>query len=324
MNANLLVALDLLLGEASVTRAADRQGVTASAMSHSLRALREAFGDPLLTRSGSGMVPTPFAEKLRGPLRAALFDLQRVIESGTSFDPAVAKRGFVVRGPDFLTTVLAGEVARVLPREAPGVDIEFRPVARRGQGLLLADLVELENGAVDAVLGATLADTSGVRTVPLYDERFVCVLRAGHPALRRRKSLDLETFAALPHLLITITDERSPTWIDEALAARGLERRVALRTRYFMAAPLLVAESDLLLTCPEQLARYFAKRVHLAIFEPPLELPRYEEYLAWHPRFDADPASLWLRGLLLDAAKRVVLGVEPDASPRRARNSGRR
>jgi DNA-binding transcriptional LysR family regulator len=223
-----------------------------------------------------------------------------------SFEPSTAERGFVVRGPDFLTTLLAGEVARLLPREAPGVDIEFRPVMRRGQGFQLADLVELENGAVDAVVAAVLADTSSVHMAELYTERFVCVVRKGHPAFRRRKKLDLETFAKLSHILVTITDERTPTWIDEALAARGSKRHVALRTRYFMAAPLLVAESDLLLTCPEQLARYFAERVPLAIFEPPLELPPYREYLAWHPRFDADPANVWLRQLLLRAAKQAV------------------
>jgi DNA-binding transcriptional LysR family regulator len=306
INANLLVALDLLLTEGSVTRAAERQGVTASAMSHSLRALRGTFGDPLLTRGGSGMVPTPFAERLRGPLRAALFELQRVVSSGVGFSPSTAKRGFVVRGPDFITTLLAGEVARVLPREAPGVDIEFRPVMRRGQGLLLADLMELENGSIDAVLAAELADTSGIHTAELYAERFVCVVRRGHPALRRRKKLDLETFARLPHVLITITDERTPTWIDSALESHGLSRHIALRTRYFMGAPLVVAESDLLLTCPAQLARYFAKRLPLEVFEPPLELPRYNEYLAWHSRFDADPASRWLRSLLQRAASRAL------------------
>jgi DNA-binding transcriptional LysR family regulator len=308
INANLLVALDLLLTEGSVTRAADRHGVTTSAMSHSLRALRDAFGDPLLTRSGSGMVPTPFAEKLRGPLRAALFELQRVVSSGVSFDPATSKRGFVVRGPDFLTTVLAGEIAHALPREAPGVDIEFRPVVRRGLGLQLADVMELENGAIDAVVGGELADTGGIHTAELYAERFVCIVRKGHPALRRRKKLDARTFAELPHVLVTITDERTPTWIDTALEAQGFARHIALRTRYFMAAPLLVAESDFLLTCPEQLARYFAKRLPLDVYEPPFELPRYHEYLAWHPRFDADPASRWLRALLQRAANRIVSG----------------
>jgi DNA-binding transcriptional LysR family regulator len=116
----------------------------------------------------------------------------------------------------------------------------------------------------------------------------------------------LETFAELAHVLITITDERTPTWIDEALAEQGLERHIALLTRYFMAAPLIVAESDVLLTCPEQLARYFARRLPLTILEPPLELPRYHEHIAWHPRFGADPANCWLRQFVREAAQRVV------------------
>jgi DNA-binding transcriptional LysR family regulator len=132
----------------------------------------------------------------------------------------------------------------------------------------------------------------------------VCVVRGDHPSVG--DTLDLETYAALPHLLITITDEHSPSWIDTALADRGLTRRVAVRTRYFMSAPLLVAQSDLLLTCPRQLARYFAKLVPLRVLEPPLPLPSYPEQIAWHARFDADPASIWLRSVLVRAADALV------------------
>lgn len=296
INANLLVALDLLLSEQSVTRAAERHGVTASAMSHSLRALRELFDDPLLARAGPVMVPTPLAQKLRGPIRKALHDLERAVSGSVDFDPSSARRGFVVLAPDFLSTLLMPSVARILVAEAPNIDVEVRPVRRRGASLGLVDAAALAEGDVDLVVAALVADESGLRSEALYPERFVCLVRADHP--RVGGALDLQTYVATPQVLITISDERSATWIDDALARRGLTRRVAVRTRYFLSAVMLVAESDLLLTCPSQLARYAADRLPVRVVSPPFELPGYQEFMLWHPRFHADPASRWLRGVV--------------------------
>ena len=304
INTNLLVALDLLLSEQSVARAAERQGVTASAMSHSLRALRQLFDDPLLSRAGSTMVPTPFAEKIRGPLRRALRDLERAASGGVDFDPAQTRRGFVVHAPDFLSTLLLPGIARVLSTEAPGIDVEIRPVRRRGSSLGFVDAAALAEGDVDLVLAALIADVPGLHTEALYSERFVCLVGADHPGVGA--SLDLETYAATPQVLTTITDERSTTLVDDALAERGFSRRVAVRTRFFLSAAMLAAESDLLLTCPFQLARYFADRLPVRIVEPPLELPGYQEFMLWHPRFEADPASRWFRDVVRRAASALT------------------
>lgn len=304
VNANLLVALDLLLSEESVTRAAERHGVTASAMSHSLRALRELFDDPLLARAGTRLVPTPFAEKLRGPLRKALRDVERAVSGGLEFDPTRAERGFVVLAPDFISTLLLPGIARILLAEAPDVDIEVRPVRRRGATLGLVDAAALAEGDVDLVVAAALAELPDLRSEALYSERFVCLVREDHPEVG--EALDLETFVSTPHVVITISDDRSPTLLDAALAKQGRSRRVAVRTRFFMSAALLVAESPLLLTCPYQLARYFARRLPVRIVEAPVALPAYEEFISWHPRFDADPASRWLRGVVRRAASEAV------------------
>lgn len=304
INANLLVALDLLLAEASVTRAAERQGVTPSAMSHSLRALRELFDDPLLARDGRGMVPTPLAEQLRGPLRRALRDLERAVSGGLQFDPAVAERGFVILAPDFISTLLLPGIARVLVDEAPAIDVEFRPVRRRGPSLGLIDAAALVEGDVDLVVAALVDDLPALRSRALYPERFVCLVRDDHPAIAN--GLDLERYAAAPQVLITISDERTPSLVDAALAEHGLTRRIAVRTRYFLSAALLVAETDLLLTCPLQLARYAAARLPVRIMEPPLDLPRYHEYMSWHPRFDGDPALRWLRAMVHRVATEAV------------------
>lgn len=304
VNANLLVALDLLLSEESVTRAAERHGVTASAMSHSLRALRELFDDPLLARTGTRMVPTPLAQQLRGPIRKALRDLERAVSGGLEFDPRRAQRGFVLLAPDFVSTFLLPGITRILLAEAPEVDVEVRPVRRRGALLGLVDAAALAEGDVDLVIAALLTDVPGLHSEALYPERFVCLVRAGHPTVG--ESLDLATYVATPQIVITISDERSSTWVDEALAAQGLARQITVRTRFFLSAALLVAESDLLLTCPYQLARYCADRLPVRIVAPPLPLQGYQEFMVWHPRYDADPASRWLRDVVRRAANETV------------------
>lgn len=305
INTNLLVALDLLLTEQSVTRAAERHGVTASAMSHSLKALRALFDDPLLVKTRGGMRPTAMAEALRAPLRGALRQLEQAVSGGAHFDPASARRSFIVCAPDFLSTFLMPHVAGVFAREAPAVEVEVRPVDRRGTGLLLRETASLAEGSVDLVLAAIIGDVPGLQVERIYDERFVCIVRKGH-RLSRRKRLDLASFAETPQLLISITDERSPTMVDAELARSGLARHIVMRTRYFMAAPVIVAETDLLATVPYQLARYFAARLPLRIIEPPFDLGGYGEFIAWHKRYDSDPASLWLRGVFSEAAKSAV------------------
>lgn len=305
INANLLVALDLLLAEESVGRAAERHGVTASAMSHSLRALRDLFDDPLLVKTRRGMRPTPFAATLRRPLRRALRDLRQAVSGGVEFDPATTSRGFIVHSPDFLSTLLLPHITEVIAEHAPRIDIEIRPVERRGSALLLRDAAALAEGEIDLFAAAVLSDIPEINTEPLYQERFVCIVRADHPLASKRK-LGLEAYAATPHIVITITDDRSSTWIDEELGRHGLSRHIAVRTRYFMSAPALVAQSDLIATCPHQLARWFARRFPIAILEPPLSLPRYNEFLAWHERYDGDPALQWLRNVFREAAVKAT------------------
>lgn len=306
INANLLVALDVLLTEASVSRAAERCGVTASAMSHSLRQLRELFDDTLLIRTRHGMRLSPLAAELAQPLHRALRELALTVKLGPGFDPATSTRSFVVAAPDFLSTLVLAPVLTIMEREAPNIDIEVRPLPRRGAALSLANAWSLEEGTLDLVLGAVVPNAPGIMREHLYDEHFVCVVRSGHPVLRRKR-FDVDAYCKYPHLLITITDERTPTWIDEALAKLDKSRTIRARTRYFMAAPILIADSNLVLTCPYQLARHFAGHYPLRILEPPLELPRYAEYQVWHQRFDADPGHRWLRDTIARACTACVV-----------------
>ncbi len=161
------------------------------------------------------------------------------------------------------------------------MSLEIVPSARRGNAWLL------ETGDVDLALGAIVDETPSIRRADLCTEGFACAVRRGHPAIEG--ALDLRTYVKTPHLVITLGDDSGPTWIDQALAKVGQKRRVAVFTRYFMTAPLVIAHSDLILTGPSMLIRYFAALVPLQVLAPPIELPTYPEEAYWHERFDEDP-----------------------------------
>ena len=302
-NLNLLIALDALLGERSVSAAAKLAHVTPSAMSHSLAELRALLEDPLLVRAGRGMMLTPRAEALGPPLRKLLLDAKRLLAGGTSFDPATAERRFVIAAPDFLATLLLPPLLQAIALEAPGIVLEVVPSTRRGNAWLL------ETGEVDLALGAIVDHSSSIRRTDLCTEGFACAVRKGHPLIRGK--LGLREYVETPHLVITLGDDATPTWIDQALAKLGKQRRVAVRVRYFMAAPLVISQSDLLLTGPSMLIRYFARLVPLQVFAPPLDLPTYPEESYWHERFDDDPAHAWLRQLVKKTARGFGLAEKP-------------
>jgi DNA-binding transcriptional LysR family regulator len=304
INLNLLVALEALLATKSVSEAARRVSVTTSAMSHSLAALRSLFDEPLLVRSGGRMALTPYAESLREPLAQALGGITRILDGATRFDPKSARRRFVIAAPDFFSTLILPALLAIVARDAPGIELSIVPSARRGNAWLL------ESGELDLALGAVVDDAPGIRRLELCTEGFLCAVRRGHPDVTGRLSLDL--YARLPHLVITLGDDERPTWIDEALAKKGRSRRVALRTRYFMAAPLIVSESDLVLTAPAMLVGYFAKLVPLTVLAPPLRLPTYPEEAYWHERYDSDPGHQWLRGMLARVTSDLGTGKPPE------------
>jgi DNA-binding transcriptional LysR family regulator len=303
LNLNLLAALDALLDERNVRRAAERLGVTQSAMSHTLRQLRELFGDPLLVRSGNRMLPTPRAEAVRRPLRQALLQLQAVVGDEAEFVPATAQRRFTLAASDAAAmTVLPVLIAR-LAAEAPGVDLDVVPVDR---AMLPA---QLEAGEIDVALAPDGGEAPGVHRQGLYPTEFAVLARADHPGIGPRLTLD--AYCRLPHALVVVTGH-GPGLVDVALAQQGRQRRVALRIPYFLAAPVVLMGSDLLLTVPRDAAERFAERFALRVDDPPLPLPTGMVSMLWHERFARDPALVWLRALLCQC-------VPPGRKPRRSR-----
>jgi len=293
---NLLVALDVLLAERHVTRAARRMGITQSAMSQTLQRLRDVLDDPLLVRRGTGMAPSPRAEALATPLRLALRGLERVVLEPPAFEPARSDRAFRVASFDvYGVSVLPRLFARV-HQAAPRVELEVVPV--------VMDRVheQLRQGEVDVALLRPREEPADIAHEPAIEEQLVSMVRADHPLLRAR--ITAAAYVRWPHAIFRITDG-GPTAVDAMLDAEGLSRHVPLRLPYFLAAPALACESDLVITLPRSAARAFERRWPVAVFVPPLPPIRYTVHMIWSRHLDADPGHRWLRSLVLATAHAV-------------------
>jgi DNA-binding transcriptional LysR family regulator len=295
LDLNLLVQLDALLTEGHVTRAAQRAGLTQSAMSRALGRLRELLGDPILVRTGRGMLLTARARALAAPLRRALGELQAVVLERPTFDPTTSTRTFTVASSDLAEALLLPALHARLAAIAPGVDIAAVTVGRDAGTLL-------EHEAIDVAVDPRRA-TSAPAIVwrALFHEDFLCVLRRGHPVLRKKGGLTLARFLELPQVLVA--PGGSPgSLLDDALARLGQRRRVALRVPSFLVAPLVVAESDLVATLPARLARRMARSLPLALRPSPVELAGFDLHVAWHERFRHDAGHAWFRRVLAEVA----------------------
>jgi len=288
LDLNLLLALDALLLERNVTRAATRVGLTQSAMSHKLRRLRELFGDDLLVGGRQGMVPTERALALAGPVRRGLLELRSAIRSTAPFDPATAQRDFTIISSDYADFVILPRVLEHLSQHAPGIGLRMRPPT-------LAIQPALEDGSADLVMGQAI-EGSGLKQRVVFEETLVTIVRPDHPALTDGGTcLPLERYLELGHVMMSADD--GPSVIDHILAARGRSRRIVLRTPYFVGLPFMVARSELVAVIPRSLAEEAASVVPLRIVPPPLPLPSTRIMMTWHERAHRDPAHEWLREL---------------------------
>ncbi len=289
---NLLLAFDALWTERHVTRAARRIGLTQSAMSHALARLRAQLDDPLFQATPRGLAPTARAHVLAPAIGEALAMVRRAVEVDERFSPATLERTFTIGTTDYGEMVLLPRLFARLQREAPRVRLVVRPA-------LGADERELLSGEHDLALGVAMPDGTGVRGEVLFHEGFVCLLRAGHPAARR--PLTLQRFVELPHVLVS-PQGRGDSAVDVALRERKLTRRLVLRVPHFLSAPLVIAESDAIITLPARVARAVAAQHRLAVRKPPLPLPGFSFSQFWHARNDEDAGHRWLRELVWSIA----------------------
>jgi DNA-binding transcriptional LysR family regulator len=302
---SLLTTLDALLQEANVTLAAKRLGLSTPAASHALARIRERLGDPVLVRAGRKLVLTPRAEELRPQVRSLVEDAARVMSSAAPFSPRGLTRTFTVFTTDHVLLVLGPAMDRILRKEAPDVCLRFLPS-------VMEDWIPLRDGVADLSVCILGHFPPEFKTRQLFTDRFVCVVRRGHPAAGRRLTLD--QYLALDHVVVSPLGR--PSHVDAVLAERGLERRIRRIVPFFNAGLIMAAATDYVLTVSDRAALALAPALGLRIIEPPLPLSSYSLNLLWHPRLENEPANRWLRDVFVRAAR--------EAAPDRAGAAGRR
>jgi DNA-binding transcriptional LysR family regulator len=281
---NLLLTLDVLLTEGSVARAARRLRLSPSAMSRALARLRLATGDPLLVRAGRSLVPTPRALDLRERVGPVVRDAEAILRPTEKLDLQKLVRTFTLRTSDGFLENFGPDLISRVGRQAPGVLLRFVQKTGRDSTALRDGTIDLETGVVDGSTGPEL------RVQALYDDRFVGVVRKGHPLARGK--VTLVRYAAGRHVHVGRRDlDRG--MIDEALIPYGVERKIVAVAGGFSAALALVRGSDLIVAVPE---RHTTKlRAGMHSFALPFPPPEITVSLLWHPRLDADAAHRWLR-----------------------------
>lgn len=291
---NLLKLFDALLKERSVTRAGAALGLSQPAASRGLARLRKLLNDQLLVRTAKGWDLTPRAYDLSEPVAKLLEDV-RLIVAPTVFEPSNASGCFTIATVDHMALLLLPKLIAKLAVLAPGMEILVPPSA--------GDNVELvANGEVDLAVGVFSDLPARFYCRALYEEDFVCVVRKNHPLLTQ--PLDLNRFLSLSHVAVIITGQGTST-IDAALALQGLTRNVVMRLPHFLAAPMIIAESNLILSLPRRLAQQMSNLIAIEILELPLTVQPFTPSLIWHGKQHDDPAHKWLRQLILDIACEV-------------------
>lgn len=289
MDLNLLPPLVALLEEQHVSRAAERVRLSQPAMSRALQRLRRHFGDELLVRGPDGYSLTPRAERLRDQLTTAVMHLEQVF-ANEAFDPATAAQSFRLAVSDYTVATFGPALIRKVLAESPNSTVSCEVLDEH-----VFD--NLDAGTLDLAIYGRVAPERYC-SEHLFSDRFVCIVAAEHP-LAEQTSVSLSTYLRWPHLTIDI----GQPWIDRALEALGVTRRVAVSVPYFALAPSILAGTDLLLTVPERVARKNADPAQTRILAAPRELIALQFYAVWHPRFDQDPSHSWLRGVVRSASE---------------------
>jgi DNA-binding transcriptional LysR family regulator len=282
---NLLVTLETLLTERSVTRTAKRLHLSQPSVSVQLRKLREIFSDPLLSPAPGGMLPTTRAQALLPEVRLALAGVRRIVGQSSAFDPKTAQLTWQIAAADYAEYAVLLPLLAKLRRSAPGIRIAVRQASHAKM------FKQLDSGAVDLAFLAMDTLPSHLHHRILYNEHYVLVARKGHPALKRK--LTLETFCELDYVVVSPDGGGFKGVTDAMLESRRRKRRVALSTQHFLFVPEVVAQTDLLAVVPHRLVKDRSDR--LQILSPPLTLPSYDMAMIWHERSHADAAHAWLR-----------------------------
>ena len=293
LDLNLLVALDTLLEERSVSRAATRLNLSQSAMSSALSRLRDYFADDLLIQVGRRMEPSALALSLAPQVRTILQQIRITIETRPTFDPATAQRRFRIVTSDFLIEVLLAEVIRKLETVAPDVQMEILP-----SGPLALEL--FAGGELDFLIAPEPNLLAEHPRTLLFEDTFCCVVWSGNTSVPN--ALTTEQYTALSHVVVHFGRD-TPTVLEQWFADRALDRRVDIIAPTFGVVPHLIVGTHRVATMHMRHARLFEKLLPLKIVTPPPGFPKLREMVQWHRRLDTDPGIRWMVDFLCRAAQ---------------------
>ncbi len=301
---NLLVYLDVLLREGSVTKAAQQLGITQPAMSNGLRRLRELFSDPLLVRTSDGMTPTERAQELQPVIRKALGELETALQPLEEFDALSSHRVFRIMVSDYAESTLVPELVKRLRTDAPDVILDV---------LTPSDVTfkDVEAGKVDMAINRFDEMPQSFHQMTLWQDDFVCLINPDHPMV---DSFDLDAYLASMHIWVSKTGMGAGVgidpekvirlgWVDNALSKLGQKRKISVFTRHYQMPALLALNNDLVATLPRKVADMQAEAASLVVRTPPFKIPPFELKMAWSPLLQHHQAHRWLRRTIVDVAQ---------------------
>lgn len=284
----LLRVFDAIRRSGSLSKAADRLGLSQPAVSQALARLRERFDDPLFVRTPQGMEPTPHATELLRLVARAIEAIEATMACQPVFDVALSRRVFRIGLTDIGQIVLLPQLLPHLRERAPRVEVEALNISDQTPSML-------ESGEIDLAVGFIAQFDARFYQQALFDERFVCLARSGHPRIRDAMSLD--AYVAEEHVVVT-TSGTGHLVLDRVALRLKIERKVALRIPSFLAVAAIVGATDLLCTVPKRAGLLMARHGDVCVWDLPFDLPAYTVRQHWHERQQHDPGCLWLRSTI--------------------------
>jgi LysR family nod box-dependent transcriptional activator len=296
LDLNLLVSLDVLLRERSITRAGERLGLSQPAASGALARLREYFNDPLLVQVGRQLMPTPLAESLAGPVAELLQQIQATVTAKATFDAKTSDRRFSIMASDYAFTILMPAVLSRVEREAPHVTLQLRQLSPTWHE-------ELGRGDLDFVIIPESFRLAAHPSLPLFADGFSCVVWEKNELVG--STLTLEQYLSLGHVVVTLSGVHEQSFDEWFLKKGGHARRAEVVAPTYAIVPTLVVGGHRLATIWTRLARMAAQHLPIRLVPLPVDIPPFQEVLQWPAHRDTDPGSHWLRETLREEAQRL-------------------
>ncbi len=298
---HLIRVLHTVLTERSVSKAAIRLGMQQPAVSSALKRLRDFAGDPLLVRSGSGMVPTDVALRMLEPSASILRAAEMLFTDAKGFDPATARNTFRVAASDYLDPYFLPQLVAQIKTQAPLAEIEIHSLSGSSDYR-----TQLAQGDVDVVIGNWPEPPEELHLARLFGDEVVCLVSNKNPAVRR--GWDQASWLEAEHIAPGATHPGARGVIDEHLASLGLRRHIAARCPYFGQIPAMVASTLLVMTTGRQYCERFVDHLPVTILPCPVEFPRMRYYQLWHERTHTSASARWLR----DCVKSVAAALKKE------------